>query len=74
MMRLVEVVINRDNDEEYQQALEQFNDDHCVRAVDWKVFTDEVLEKVDQQLERFGLEVLQHLTSGALVSPDARHP
>ena len=63
-MRLVELVINTDGDEEYQQALEHFERNHCVRAVDWKVFAEEVLEKVDQQLERFGLEVLLHHHGG----------
>lgn len=59
-MHWVEVGFDTDNEEEYEQALEQLEHEYRVRVADWKVFAEEVLEKVDRQLEMFGLQVVQH--------------
>lgn len=59
-MRLVELVIDSEDDEERWRLREEFLREHRVRGVDWRAFTEEVLENVDEQVETFGLQVVQH--------------
>jgi hypothetical protein len=63
-MRLVQFVCNVEDEEEYRRAVEQHERDKMVRSADWKVYADEVLQKVDEQLAAFGLEVFQYETGG----------
>ena len=63
-MRLVQFVCNAEDEEEYRRAVEQHERDKMVRSADWKVYADDVLQKVDEQLAAFGLEVIQYETGG----------
>ena len=61
-MRFVQYLYDAEDEEEYSSAIEQHERDKMVRSADWKVYADDVLQKVDEQLAAFGLEVFQYET------------
>jgi hypothetical protein len=61
-MRFVQYLYDAEDEEEYRSAIEQHERDKMVRSADWKVYADDVLQKVDEQLAAFGLEVFQYET------------
>ena len=61
-MRFVQYPCDAEDDEEYRSAVEQHERDKMVRSADWNVYADEVLQKIDEQLAAFGLEVIQYET------------
>ena len=63
-MRLVQFVCDAEDEEEYRRMVEQHERDKMVRSVDWKVYADDVLQKVDEQLVAFGLEVIEYEHGG----------
>jgi len=63
-MRFVQYLYDAEDEEEYSSAIEQHERDKMVRSADWKVYADDVLQKVDEQLAAFGLEVFQYETGG----------
>src|SRR5512142_2171216 len=63
-MRFVQYLYDPEDDEEYRGAADQNEPDKMVCSADWKVYADDVLQKVDEQLAGFGLEVIQYETGG----------
>jgi hypothetical protein len=52
------------DDEQCDAATEAYLRKKVARSADWKVFAEDVLEKIDEQLAVFGLEICQHETGG----------
>lgn len=64
-MRIAEMLWNDDGDEEQNiRAIELYYSKKGVQYTDWKAYVDEVLEKVDEQLAAFGLEVVEYEHGG----------
>ena len=63
-MRIMEFIWDGDDDEQYGHVVELYKSKIGVLGVDWKVYADDVLERMDEQLAAFGLEVVQHETGG----------